>query len=141
MPKESSNKYVEKLELEKHIRELEARCAELNRQNESLQAEVDEANHYCYPRGSIKDELEELRREKISSLVTINKLTTENHGLRMQVSHAEDTIKGLRMSKQGKKKPEIRFTKDALSQQAIDGLYEKAKDAHFERIQPQNNKK
>ena len=139
--KESSHQYVEKLELEKHIRELEARCAELNRQNESLQAEVDEADHYCYQKGSIKTELEELRREKISSLVTINKLSAENHGLKMQLSHAEDTIKGLRMSKQGKKKQEIRFTKDALTQANIDGLYAKAEQAHFERIQPQNARK
>ena len=56
--KQSSTQYVEKLELEKHIRELEARLATVNRDNESLRAEVDEADHYCYDKGSIKDELQ-----------------------------------------------------------------------------------
>ena len=85
--------------MQKHIRELEIRCSELNSQVESLEAEVDEANHYCYPRGSIKNELEELRREKISNLALINRLTSENKNFKMKLSYAEDTIKGLRMSK------------------------------------------
>ena len=69
---------VEVLEQEKHIRELESRLAAVNRDNECLRAEVDEANHWVYERGPIKAELLDLRRNNIMSLAELNRLTSEN---------------------------------------------------------------
>ena len=95
--------------------------------------EVDEADHYCYPRNSIKPELEELRREKISNLVTINRLTSENRNLHMKLSYAEDTIRGLKMSRKKTKEFRPEFTKDEVKQEHFDNLYVIAKKAHEQR--------
>ena len=46
---------------DQHIRELEARLNTVNQDNELLRATVDEADHWVYDRGPIKQELIELR--------------------------------------------------------------------------------
>ena len=81
------------LEQEKHIRELESRLAAVNRDNECLRAEVDEANHWVYERGPIKAELLDLRRNNIMSLAELNRLTSENAQKTVQLAAAEAHVR------------------------------------------------
>ena len=81
------------LELEKHNTELETRVATLHRDNESLRAEVDEADHYVYERGPIKHELFTIRQQNIQVLAEINRLTSESVRKSMELSHAEEGLK------------------------------------------------
>ena len=76
-----------------------------------------------------------MRREKISSLVTINRLTTENHSLKMQLSYAEDTADALRKTSKSSQPAKPRFTKDGVNQANFEGLFAIARKAHSQRSQ------
>ena len=92
---------MEMMELRKYNLELEERVAGLSRRAESQQAEIDEATYYIYDHGAIKTELEQLRRTKITNLVEINRLTSENVKQGMELCHAEES---LRVMQQNQKK-------------------------------------
>jgi hypothetical protein len=88
--KPSAQESMEMMELRKYNLELEERVAGLSRRAESQQAEIDEATYYIYDHGVIKTELEQLRRTKITNLVEINRLTSENVKQGMELYHAEE---------------------------------------------------
>ena len=135
--KESSDERVRYLELEKYMYELEARCSELNRQNESHRADIADWEQWYDKDSSAKEEIEELRKLKISNLVSINRLETENKSLRLQLSYAQDEVKYMKINKKAAQKPKPNFTRDDLSQENVDELFDKARRYHVDQIQPQ----
>ena len=84
------------MELQKYNKELEERVAGLSRQTESLRAEVGEADYWVYDHGTIKQELEQLRRTNITNLVEINRLTSENVRQGMELRQTEETLRVLK---------------------------------------------
>ena len=82
-------------EKDQHIRELEARLSQLNRDNEMLRAEVDEADWWIYDRGPIQQELQDLREGNVRNTAEINRLTRENANISEDLRTAERMLHGV----------------------------------------------
>ena len=124
-PEVKANAYqrVKDLENEKHIRELEARLSTVNRDNEALRAEVDEAKYYIYDHGAIKKELYELRRNNIMNLAELNRLTQENSMKIVQLAHAEEQIRILIKFLQAREKATPPPQRAQTTQNAINRIW------------------
>mgnify|MGYP000902019609 CR=1 FL=1 len=115
--------------MEKYIKELETRNRKLNSDNESYRALEAENQYYTYPRGPVKTEVEQLRRDRISNLVEINRLEQEKHKLYLQLSESTEQIRALKVMKPTAKNTRPQFTMKCLNQANINGIWDQSKKA------------
>jgi hypothetical protein len=135
----SSTALVQILELEKHVRELQARLLSVDQDNNLLRANVDESDYWIYDRGPIQQELQELRSSEVTSTMEINRLTRENVKLHDDLRRAEAVVPdaGRRHSRHeaGHPPPE----RASARQTFVNNMWVRSLDASRQRSVAQNN--